>query len=573
MGGTYFPPDDRYGRPGFKSILLRVADLWKTRRPELETQAEELLTHVRSQNAAVSGGDLSEETLDLAVRQYESAYDRTQGGFGAAPKFPRAFSLSFLMRRASGPNRERIMPWVTGTLDAMQNGGMHDHLGGGFHRYSTDREWLVPHFEKMLYDQATLARAYVEAYQLTADEQYATTARGIFDYVLRDLRDADGGFLSAEDADSEGEEGKFYVWTDGEIDTVLGTEDGALFREIYRVESAGNWIDEATNHNPETNILHVDRRLAEHAARLEEKPAAFAARIAAMREKLLAVRSERIRPHLDDKVLTDWNGLMIGAFAYGGQVLGDDAYVEAAREAADFFLTTMKTESGLLHRYRDGNAGINGFLDDYANLANGLFDLHQTTQEPRWLAAAQTICREMIARFRDPKGGGFLLATGRDDLVADTKELYDGARPSGNSSAALALLRVGRLTGDTKLEAAGRQTLVDWSGTIARYPMGHPFALRALDFDLGPTREIVISGDPADAATQALLVTARDGFLARDLILVHPTGADGEAARTLSPFIAVQGLVDGKPAAYVCTNHTCKAPVTTPEALRALLLE
>ncbi len=571
MGGTYFPPEDRYGRPGFKSILQNIAGLWKTRRAELTRQADELLNHVRSQNAAVAGKELTEETLDLAVRQYESAYDSAKGGFGQAPKFPRAFSLSFLMRRAHGPNGKRIMPWVTGTLDAMQNGGLHDHLGGGFHRYSTDRAWLVPHFEKMLYDQATLARAYLDGYQLTGDEQYATTARGIFDYVLRDLRDPGGAFLSAEDADSEGEEGKFYVWTNDEIDAVLGAEDGAVFRKVYRVEDGGNWTDEAVGEKPGTNILHLSVRIAEHAQRLQEDPTAFAERIDALREKLLAVRSKRIRPHLDDKVLTDWNGLMIGAFALGGEVLHDERYIDAAREAADFFLRTMKTESGLLHRYRDGDAGIDGFLEDYANLANGLFDLHQATQEPRWLEAAVTISREMVVRFRDVEGGGFLLATRSDDLIAETKDLYDGARPSGNSAAALALLRIGRITGDTDLEQVGRDTLADWSGTLAQYPMGHPYALRALDFDLGPTREIVISGDPADPATAALLAAARDRFLARDVILLHPAGEAGAAARRLSPFIEAQTPVDGKPAAYVCTNRACEAPVTDVAALRALL--
>ena len=572
LGGTYFPPDDRYGRPGFKSVLLRVSDLWSTRRDELLQQADTLVEHVRARSTALGGAELTAETLQTCVQQHAGAFDAKDGGFGPAPKFPHSFSVSLLLRQATRGNADQILPMVRATLDAMQNGGIHDHLGGGFHRYSTDREWLVPHFEKMLYDQASLAHAYVEAYQVTGEARYADAAHGIFRYVLRDLRDPAGGVHSAEDADSEGEEGKFYVWTPDEIAAVLGADDAALFGEVYEARPEGNFVDEATRTAAGTNILHLTQSVATHAAARDADPAEFAARVGKMRESLLAARAKRIRPHLDDKVLTDWNGLMISAFALGGTALGDAAYTQAARESADFLLTTMRTSGGLLHRYRDGDAGIDGFLTDYAFLANGLIDLHQATQEPRWLEAARDLTREMVARFRTADGQ-FVLAAGRDDeLVAETIELYDGDRPSGNSAAIYALLRAGRLTGDGELERLGRESLAAWSGTIEQYPMGYTYGLLALDFELGPTREIVIAGDPADPATQALLRVARQRFVARDLILLHPPGEAGAAARKLSPFIVPQSLVDGKPAAYVCTNHACKAPVTDTEALKAALL-
>ena len=571
FGGTYFPPEDRHGRAGFPTVLARIVELWATQRAELEAQGARLTEHVRAQNEAAVAEELGPELLDLAVTQFARAFDAQEGGFGPAPKFPRAFSLSFLLRQASRGRADQILPMVRATLDAMRLGGIHDHLGGGFHRYSTDREWLLPHFEKMLYDQALLGRAYVEAWQVTGDAAYADTARGVCDYVLRDLRDERGGFHSAEDADSEGEEGVFYIWTPEQVREVLGDADGALLSEVYGVVPGGNFRDESTGRRPGPSILHLERPLPAIAAERGEDPDAFAARMAGLRARLLDARGERIRPHLDDKVLTDWNGLMIGTLAHAGAALGEPRYVAAAREAAAFVLGTLRTEDGLLHRYRAGEAGIPAFLDDHAYLAHGLLELHQATQETRWLAAALEIAREMRERFEEADGTFVLAARAAPDLVAPTKELYDGALPSGNSVAAHVLLRLGRLTGDGALEAAGRRTLAAWSGTIARYPMGYPFSLLALDLDVGPAREIVIAGDPADPRTAALLETARARFVARDLILVHDPGDAGSALRALAPYVAAQGPVDGRPAAYVCTDRTCDAPVTESGPLRALL--
>jgi uncharacterized protein len=573
-GGTYFPPEDRYGRPGFKTVLARLHELWTDDRAKLLEGAEQIVTHLAQRMKAEPGQEIGADTLRLGVRQFEAGFDAEYGGFGTAPKFPRSFALSFLLGRAQRDGADTLLPAVESTLHHMRIGGIHDHLGGGFHRYSTDREWLVPHFEKMLYDQAYLAQAYLQGYLVTGKQEYADVARGIFDYVLRDLRDPAGGFHSAEDADSEGVEGKFYVWTVAEIHDVLGEADGALVASVYACTAEGNFVDEATRRRTGENILHLTRTIEEHAQERGEAPAALEARLAAARDKLLAVRSKRIRPHLDDKVVTDWNGMMISALALGGSVLGEDRYVAAANEAADFLLTTMRTKDGLLHRYRAGQAGITGYLDDYAFLSQGLLDLYQATFDAERLVAARDLLRKMIDLFADPENGGFhLTARGAEALILRPKDLYDGAIPSGNSAAANVLVRLGRITQDDGLEAAGGKTLRDWSGTIARRPEAFPRALTALDFVVGPSREIVIAGDPADEGTKALLSVVRERFLPFTVLVLNPPGERGDAIRALAPFIASQGAVDGKPAAYVCTAYACQAPVTSTEELARLLDE
>jgi uncharacterized protein YyaL (SSP411 family) len=571
FGGTYFPPTDRHGRPGFPTVLVRLSDYWKTRRADVDSSAAELSAHLRSAAATPAKGELTADALDRGVDQFRASFDSVHGGFGPAPKFPRAFALSFLLGERGRAGRGVAVEMVAKSLDEMRRGGLCDQLGGGFHRYSTDGEWLVPHFEKMLYDQATLARAYVEAWQVTGDPQFRAPAVATLDYVLRDLRDPAGGFHSAEDADSEGVEGKFYVWTKDEVLAALGADDGALFADLYDVTERGNYKDEATHKDTGRSILRLETSIAALAKKRGVDPAALEARVAPMRARLLAVRSARVRPHLDDKVLTDWNGLMIGAFAYAGAALGEPRYVEAAERAADFLLATMRTKSGLLHRYRKGAAGIDGFLDDYAFLALGLLDLYEATFDARRLAAARDLAREMVAKFADADGGFVLSSAAGETLFARTKELYDGALPSGNSAAALLLLRVGRLTQDESLESKGRDTLASWAATIDRYPSGYPVALTALAFSIGPTREIVIAGDPADAATQALVAEVRRRHLPDTVVLLHPPGDAGKVVEALAPFVAAQGLVGGKPAAYVCSNFACQAPATSATELAKLL--
>ncbi len=572
FGGTYFPPDDRHGRPGFKTVLARVAAYWKEHRAEADASAEELTAHLIGKDAPAAPGEISADVLARGVEQFRASFDPVHGGFGGAPKFPRAFALSYILGERRRSRSAAAMTVVEKSLDEMSRGGIYDHLGGGFHRYSTDATWLVPHFEKMLYDQATLARAYVEAWQVTGDEAFARTARETLDYVLRDLQDGAGGFHSAEDADSEGVEGKFYVWTRGEIVAALGEDDGEFLADLYGATPGGNFRDEVTHRATGANILHLETSVAVEAKKAGVDVAAMENRAAGLRAKLLAVRSKRIRPHLDDKVLTDWNGLMLGTFAYAGAALGEERYVKAAARAGDFLLATMRTKTGLLHRYRKGVAGIDGFLEDYAFLALGLVDLYEATFDARYLEASRDHAREMVAKFTDAKGGGFLLASAAGEaLVARTKELYDGAQPSGNSAAMLVLLRVGRLAQDEKLEAAGRTALAAWASTMERYPSGYPVALSAASFAIGPSREVVIAGDPADPATQALVAEVRRRHLPNTVVLLHPPGDAGRAIEAIAPFVKSQGLVGGKPAAYVCTSFACKAPVTSAAELAKLL--
>jgi uncharacterized protein YyaL (SSP411 family) len=571
FGGTYFPPTDRFGRPGFKTVLERLADYWKNHRADVDGSAAELTSHIQGADAPAAKGELTAEVLARGVDQFRAAFDSVHGGFGPAPKFPRAFSLSFLLGERRRDVQGAALPMVERTLDEMRRGGVCDQLGGGFHRYSTDAEWLVPHFEKMLYDQATLARAYVEAWQIDGNADFAATARATCEYVLRDLQDPAGGFHSAEDADSEGVEGKFYVWTRAEIVAALGADDGALFADLHDVTERGNFKDEATHKDTGNSILRLETSLDVEAKKRGVDPAEFAKRVATMRAKLLAIRSARVRPHLDDKVLTDWNGLMIGSLAYGGAALGEKRFIDAAARAAEFILSTMRTKAGLLHRYRKGAAGIDAFLDDSAFLALGLVDLYEATFDAKWLVAARDVAREMSAKFADKSGGFTLSSASGEALVARTKELYDGAIPSGNSAAMLALLRIGRLTQDETMEAAGRDALASWASTIERYPSGYPVALTALAFALGPTREVVIAGDPGDAATQALVAEVRKRHLPRTVVLLHPPGDAGRAIEEIAPFVKAQTTVDGKPAAYVCENFACKAPATTAAELAKLL--
>jgi uncharacterized protein YyaL (SSP411 family) len=570
FGGTYFPPEDRGGRAGFPTLLRRLDEVWRTRRKDVEESSEELSKALRRAAEPAGKGKLSEEPLVHAAEQFRAAYDDERGGFGPPPKFPRAFALSFLLERSRHGDKD-LVEKVEATVEAMRRGGLHDHVGGGFHRYSTDREWLVPHFEKMLYDQATLVRAYVDAWLVTRDPAWETTARGAIEYVLRDLRDPAGGFLSAEDADSEGEEGKFYVWTEKELADVLGEAEAAVARRVWTTETEGNFRDEATRVRTGANILHLSAPPEETAKALGTDAAALAKRLDAIRAKLLAARSKRVRPHLDDKVLADWNGLMIGALARAASAFGDERYAREAARAADFVLGSMRKDGVLLHRWRKGDAAIPAFLEDHAFLALGLHDLYEATGDARWLAESKDLAATIVRDFRD-EDGAFALASHRGEAqIAPTRELYDGALPSGNSAAALALLRVGAATGDEDLAKAGRACLEAWMPALEKYPMGYPFALSALGFALGPTREVVIAGDPADPATKALVAEVRRRFLPDTVLLHHAPGEAGKALRAIAPFVAPQGLVGGKPAAYVCRDRTCAAPVTAVADLAKLL--
>ncbi len=568
FGGTYFPPERRWHLAGLDEVLQRVADLWRQKRQEILTSAEQMTATLQqqlSQTAAAApgaaGDALSAQVLERAFGIAKDGFDAAHGGFGAAPKFPRSHDLSWLLTYWHRTRTQQALDMVTTTLDHLARGGIHDQVGGGFHRYSTDERWLVPHFEKMLYDQALLARTYLEAYRIAKRPDDAKTARDIFDYVLRDLRDAQGGFYTAEDADSEGEEGKFYTWTPAELTAVLGRQDAELVMRFYGVTPQGH-----VEH--QRSILHIEQPLEAFATSTKETPPALAQRLAQARAKLLAAREERIRPHRDDKVLTSWNGLMIGSLADGASTLDEPRYLEAAERAARFILQTLRRDGRLLRRWRDGEARYDGTLEDYAFFAYGLVALYEASYDPAYLAEAKGLAEQMVERFWDEAGGGFFLrAADADPLIVRSKDLYDGATPSGNSIAALVLLRIGRLTADARLETLGRRTLEAFGQPMAQMPFGYTQMLIALDAALGPTQEIVVAGDHADAQTQALLRVLHERFLPRAVSVLHPMGPDRGVIERLAPYVAAQGPVEGRPAAYVCEGSSCRLPVTDPAQL------
>jgi len=575
FGGTYFPPERRLNLPGMKEVLPAIAQAWKTKREELVNSADQLTALLQQLAKSAQPGSLTIETLHKAFNQAAMAFDPTFGGFGSAPKFPRSHELSFLLHYWARTHSAQALEMVTTTLQHLARGGIHDHLGGGFHRYSTDARWLVSHFEKMLYDQALLARTFLEAYQVAKTAQFAEAARGIFDYVLRDMTDPQGGFYTAEDADSEGQEGKFYVWRPEEIIGILGQEDGELVNRFYGITPEGNFSAEggsASGGEHGTNILHIEQPLEAFAKLKGHDLDTLTQRLAQARQKLLEVRSRRVRPHRDEKILTSWNGLMIASLSYGARILNDPRYLDAARHAAQFVLTHLRQDGKLLRRYRDGQARYPGTLEDYAFFSWGLVELYQASGEPQWLAEAVALTDQMIQRFWDEQGGGLFLRSKDDEpLIVSSKELYDGATPSGNSVAALVLLKVGRLTANERFESHGRRLLETFAQTVDQHPFAYPQLLTALDFALGPTQEIVVAGDPQDPQTIRMLQAVHERFLPRAVLAFHGPDQEGKAIEALVPYIQAQQPLNGKPTAYVCENYVCKLPVTTLEQLERLL--
>ncbi|MHC4214003.1 MAG: thioredoxin domain-containing protein, partial [Planctomycetota bacterium] len=502
-GGTYFPPKDYYGRPSFEKVLLALAEAWKEKHTDIIESAGKISGSLTQ--LSIEGGktDLTEKTLTNAFEYYRSTYDPLDGGFGRAPKFPQAANLSMLLGYWYRSGEKDALSMIEKTLDAMANGGMYDQLGGGFHRYSTDAKWLVPHFEKMLYDQALLSRVYVEAYQITGNQRYAKVAREIFDYILRDMTDKKSGFYSAEDADSEGQEGTFYVWEPSEIDSILGSEKAKIFNTYYGVTKKGNF-------EHDKSILNVTREVADLAKEFKKDTTEIKKILNESREKLLEHRSKRIRPHLDDKIIAGWNGLMISSMAYAGAVLSEPKYVTAAQSAARFVMGTINKDGRLKRYYRDGKVVGWAFLDDYAYLTAGLLDLYEASFDAMWLSQAKALADQMIDLFGDPNGGGFYLS-GKDAerLIVRNKPSYDGAVPSGNSVAALALLKLGHLTMDLKYSQRAEQIIEAYSGQMSRSPGSLTTMLSAFNLSLGPAQEIVIAGDTDAADTKQMIKLVR----------------------------------------------------------------
>ena len=554
-GGTYFPPRDSRGMAGFPRILQSVAEAWKGRRAEIVQSAGEMTEQLRSIGTIpASDGALDVSLLDRAYQRLSRSFDPRHGGFGDAPKFPHPMDLKVLLRHHARTGDAHALHMVKVTLDKMARGGIYDHLGGGFARYSTDDRWLVPHFEKMLYDNALLASVYCEAFQLTQDPEFGRVAAETLSYVLGRMTSPEGGFYSTEDADSEGVEGKYYVWTLAEIREILGDDRASAFATYYDVTEKGNWEGH--------NILN--RSAGSHKPPLDPTALAMIEEDAA---RLLKVRiGERIPPAKDEKVLTGWNGLMIAAMAQAGPCLGSPGFVDAARRASAFFLEKMRQPDGRLwHVYKDGVAKIDGFLDDYACLIDGLTRLFEATGESRWIDGAVSLAELMIDEFADTESGGFFF-TGKhhEELIARHKDVYDNATPSGNGMAATALLRLAALTGREDFEAAGRLTLQAARTVLEKAPTAAGQSLVALDFLLTRKQEVAIIGGDKPTEFEAALQAMGKEFAPHRVVAPKPSGT-GESTLEL---LAGRPAIDGRVTAYFCENFTCEAPAVGVEAIR-----
>jgi uncharacterized protein YyaL (SSP411 family) len=594
VGGTYFPPEDRYGQPGFKKVLERVATAWKENHDKIVEQGGQIVAALReSQSVGAGEGKIDAAVLEAAYKQLDHSYDPKEGGFGNAPKFPRPVTVNFLTRfyarDPKGDADKQALEMALFTLRKMAAGGMHDHIGGGFHRYSVDRYWHVPHFEKMLYDQAQLAVAYLDAFQITRDKQYQSVARDILDYVGRDMTSKEGGFLSAEDADSpvaagigdaghsKTAEGSFYIWTKKDVDKALG-DAAEIFDFHYGVQPHGNAPEGSDPHDEfrGKNILIERHTIAETAQRFKKSEHEIATLLVRCREKLFAIREKRPRPHLDDKIIAAWNGLMISAYARAAQVLDDPRYLQIATRAATFLRANLYDPSRkiLYRNYRGGRSDIEGFADDYAFVIQGLLDFYEASFDVDWLKFAVELQETQDRLFFDEKNGGYFSTSGKDQSVfLRMKDDNDGAEPAASSVAALNLLRLAQFRDDNTMAERARKTIDAFAITLSHFPSAMPQILVALDYSLSKPRQIVIAGKKDAPETQALFKAVHSHFLPKTILLLADGGEGQKFLGEKNEAIRAMSIVEGKPAAYVCENFTCKAPVTEPKQLAKLLVE
>ena len=562
-GGTYFPPEDRYNIPGFPRILLGVAEAYRTRPDEVTETAVSMLGELRRiGHASESREVLTVDLLNDAERRIARSYDPRYGGFGNAPKFPAAMNLEFLLRQYHRNGRSETLLMVLNTCRKMAEGGMYDQLGGGFHRYSTDARWLVPHFEKMLYDNALLSRLYLHVYQQTKDDFYKRIAVETLDYVVREMWDERGGFYSTQDADSEGHEGKFFVWSVDEIKKELGEEDAALFSAYYDVTEAGNFEGK--------NILHVSRGLEDVARGASRSVEHLQEVLERGRRKLFEARERRVKPARDEKVLTAWNGLMLASFAEASAILERDDYRKIAERCAEFVLEYLRRDRLLLRTYKDGQSKLNGYLEDYAFFIDGLLMLYQTTGTLRWLTEAQALADRMIEEFWDDVDGGFFY-TGKshEELIVRTKDYFDNATPSGNSVAAEVLLYLAALTGNEDYSRKAIAIFRLLRDPLTRYASAFGRLLGALDFYLSTPKEIAIIGESESDDTLALRREVWDRYLPNKVVALS-TEEDQRAAEIV-PLLRDRPMIEGRATAYVCKNYACQKPVNSPEELRRQL--
>jgi uncharacterized protein YyaL (SSP411 family) len=572
FAGTYFPKDNRMGKTGMKGLIARIKELWDTKHEEVLKTAEDIAYSLIKTATPRISKEIDESIFDKAFDELNRSFDREHGGFGIAPKFPSPHHLIFLLRYWKRKDNDAALKIVEKTLLEMRKGGIYDQVGYGFHRYSTDREWIVPHFEKMLYDQALLTAAYIETYQATKNILFRNTAEEIISYILRDMTSPEGGFYSAEDADSEGKEGKFYVWSEEEIKSVLGA-DSDIIVKICGVESGGNWIDHSHTTPTMTNILYVKKGLQDLADESGLTMDEIRNKINLARGPLFAFREKRIHPFKDDKILTDWNSMMISALAKAAIAFENKDYLMSAEKAMGFILKKMNTAEGkLLHRYRDGESGLNANIDDYVFLISALLDLYEASFNNEYLKNAIELNDELIKHFWDERDGGFFFTP--DDaqvLIIRSKEIYDGAIPSGNSIEMLNLIRLARITGNSAYENKVFKIINTFSRNIYSTPSTYTQALTALDFVYGPSYEIVICGEKDNEDTKELLKTLNGNYIANKVVVLNRT--DDNEIKSIAPFVKNQMRAQNKATVYVCMNFACKSPVTSGSELQAMLNE
>lgn len=565
-GGTYYPPADRQGMPGFPRVLLSIADSYQNRKQDILSSADAITAEIRKMNRFHATDEmLTTEVLNQAFSGLTTNFDRVNGGFGHAPKFPPSMALMFFLRHSKRTNSGSALEMAELTLEKMAEGGMYDHLGGGFARYSVDAHWLVPHFEKMLYDNALLARVYLYAYQATGKKSYRRVAEEILEYIIRDMTDRAGGFYSAEDADSEGVEGKFYVWTKAEVIAILGEEDGQLFCDYFDVTEQGNF-----EHGK--SILNTPAKMEAIAHEKGIAVEEFSRRIEAARKKLFYEREKRVRPGRDEKILAAWNGLMLTAFAEAANILGRDDYRAVAVKNAEFLLANLVKNGRVLRTYKDGTAKLNGYLEDYSYLIEGLLAVYEATFDLKFFESARSLADTMIEQFWDEAEGGFFFTSSdHEELITRTKDYFDNATPSGNSVAAAALLKLGLLTEESLYHRCAATILRTMRPVMSKYPSAFGYLLSALDFYLSEPKEIAIVADPDSHEARSFVTEIYSRYLPNKVVALREP-AD-ERATELIKLLADRKTVDGKPTVYVCRNYTCLAPATTVEELTARLEE
>lgn len=569
FAGTYFPKHHKYNRIGLMELIPRLDDVWKNKRDGILKASDDISLSLQTPLQQNQTNQLDLETLDKAYNELRKRFDSTNGGFGNQPKFPSPHNFLFLLRYWKRKNRPEALLMVEKTLNEMRKGGIYDQIGYGFARYSTDEKWFVPHFEKMLYDQALLVIAYNETYLATKNDFYKQTAEEILEYVLRDMTHPDGGFYSAEDADSEGEEGKFYLWSEKEIDNLFNKEDAVFAKKVFNTSSNGNWIDQMSGSTDGTNILHLSKTFDKLASEFHLPLSEFQARFNLIRKKLFDSREQRIHPHKDDKILTDWNALMISAFAKTYQITSDKKFLIAAENAAKFIQKILTDKNGfLLHRYRDGEAAIPAFLDDYAFLIQAYLELYEASFNSEYILQAVKLNQEMLKHFEDETNGGFYFTSYLNEkLPVRQKEIYDGAVPSGNSIALLNLLRLHKITNESSLELKAQKLVDYFSNLIYQHPSAYTQFLCGFDFAFGPSHEIIITTESVRSANDFIDVI-RNSFNPNKIVLLIDKKEN--ILSSISPYLENYKIIKNKTAVYICQNLTCLEPVFTIAKLKQI---